>query len=225
VWGEGSADHFRAVGVPESTIRVTGNPRFDSLDPRPMRERALRDVASPPLVYLSNPVDDQGFCSTATKLELFERFVVDATPVLAEQSVELVVKLHPREGRSAFQAILDRHGSSAKIVDGKLFDWLACARGAVVLASTVGLEALAFDVPIAALELPGHGFVFEYVARGAAVGIRLDEIAKGVRALLARDPGRQSAGAALLERHLAHRGDASHRVAETIRSLEASWHA
>src|SRR5262249_39136644 len=154
------------------------------------------------------------------KLDLFDRFVADAGPLLANRGVDLVVKLHPREDRAAFQRVLDRHAARARIADGKLFELLACARAAVVLASTVGLEALVFDVPIAALELPGHGFVFEYVSRGAAVGIRLDAIASGVTALLDRDATRDSAAAALLERHLAHRGEATRRVVDTIRGLE-----
>lgn len=232
VWGEGSADHFRTAGVPAQSICVTGNPRFDVVEPARLRARqgellAALGLGAPPLVYLSNPVDDQGFCSTAAKLELFERFIVESAPVLASRGVDLVVRLHPREDRTAFQRVIDRHLGArvVKIVGGTLFDLLACARAAVVLASTVGLEALVFDVPIAALELPGHGFPFEYVSRGAAVGIRLDAIASGVMAVLDRDPAREQAAATFLERHLAHRGGATRRIAQTISGLGATWRA
>jgi hypothetical protein len=227
VWGEGSAEHFRALGVPASTIRVTGNPRFDSIDPAEWRERRdsiLRGASfdAPPLLYLSNPVDDQGFCSTDVKLGLFERFLVEASPILARRGIQLAVRLHPREDRAAFQRIIDRARMPAKLVDGGLFQWLASARAAVVLTSTVGLEALAFGVPIGVLEMPGHGFAFEYVSRGAAVGIRADGIAVGVETLLDASRHREQAGVALLDRHLAYRGEATHRIAEAIRGQEAA---
>lgn len=224
-WGEGSAEHFRRIGVAAKTIHVTGNPRFDALsidEQRVLGTQLLRDagIASPPLLFLSNPIDDQGFCSTDAKLALFRRFLEDARGELTKRQVPLAVKLHPREDLEAFRRVAIAVGAEVSFLgDAPLFPVLAAARAAIVLASTAGLEALAFGAPLGVLEIPHHGFVFEYVARGAAVGIRSDDIVAGVDKLL----GQTSLDAradAFIERHLAGRGQAAVRVAELLTSLE-----
>ncbi len=227
-WGEGSAEHFRRIGVPPASIAITGNPRFDDLSPQCWQERGqalLRgyELTQAPVLYLSNPIDDQGFCSSADKLALFARFVREAAPALARAGAPLVVKLHPREDLAAFRAAaagLVAHLTFAG--DAPLFALLAVARAAVVLASTVGLEALAFGLPLAALALPGHGFAFEYVERGAAIGLEPGSIADGVATLLAAPTAaRTAAAAALVERHLAGRGQAAQRIADAAMAAPA----
>ncbi|MBX3154704.1 MAG: hypothetical protein KF773_01805 [Deltaproteobacteria bacterium] len=226
-WGEASADHFRSVGAARATIRITGNPRFDGVDPRAWTERGteLRNklgIAREPLLYLSNTIDDMGFCTTAEKMQLFERFLAAAAPVVAAEQRTVVVKLHPREDRAAFEAIAARASVPvAVLVDEPLFAVLAMGRAAVVLASTVGLEALAFGLPLAVLEIPGHGQLFEYVAHEVAVPLWLDRLAGGLTALLATQP---DAGrvARFLERHMAHRGFASRRIADTLVELRGN---
>jgi hypothetical protein len=105
------------------------------------------------------------------------------------------------------------------IADGALFGVLAAARAAVVLASTVGIEALAFGLPLGVVEIPGHGFAFEYVQRGAAAGLSTGSMAAGVRALLDDAPTRRPAAAALIERHLHDRGRAAAHVADVVQQL------
>lgn len=229
VWGEASAEHFRSIGVPASSIRVTGNPRFDGVAPSGWRERgrtlaAELGIEREPLLYLSNTIDDQGFCTTAEKMELFATFVREAAPVLAREHRALVVKLHPREDVEAFRRVA---GGSPGVpvhvlpLEAQLFAVLAMGRAAVVLASTVGLEALAFGLPLAVLAIPGHGHVFEYVARGAAIGLAPGGIADGVARLCA-DGSPPAAAPSFLERHLAHRGEAAARIADEIAALSAA---
>lgn len=224
-WGEASAEHFRAIGVPARAIRVTGNPRFDGVSPAAWRDRgrALADelgLGREPLLYLSNTIDDQGFCTTAEKMALFADFVREARPVLERERRALVVKLHPREDTEAFRrAAAGFPGVPIHVLPpgAPLFAVLAMGRAAVVLASTVGLEALAFGLPLAVLAIPGHGHVFEYVARGAAIGLAPGAIADGLGRLLAAAPPPEAGP--FLERHMAHRGQAAAQIADQIASL------
>jgi len=224
-WGEASAEHFRSIGVPADAIRVTGNPRFDGVSPAAWREHGREFAAQlgldrEPLLYLSNTIDDQGFCTTAAKMELFAGFVREAAPVLAHDRRALVVKLHPREDVAAFRrAAAAFPGVPIHVlpIEASLFAVLAMGRAAVVLASTVGLEAIAFGLPIAVLALPGHGHVFEYVARGAAIGLGPGEIAGGLEQLLTSIPPPEAGP--FLDRHMAHRGEAAARIAAEIVGL------
>ncbi|MDQ3339374.1 MAG: hypothetical protein M4D80_29775 [Myxococcota bacterium] len=218
VWGEGSAEHFAAIGVPPAHLRITGNPRFDSFDVggfRARRDATLAELglAQAPLVFLSNPVETQGFCSAEDKLALFASFLRDAASVT--NGVPIAVKLHSYEDPAVFARAAERAGVPITMVPAStpLFALLAAARAAVVLASTVGLEALVFGVPLGVLQIPGHDFAFEYVQRGAAVGIAADAIAAGVAALLTDG---SSDASHFVERHLAHRGHAAERVGDAI---------
>ena len=241
-WGEASAEHFRAIGVPAASIHVTGTPRFDDVSPAAWRERsralaAELGLAREPLLYLSNTIDDQGFCTTARKLALFAGFVREAAPVLQREGRALVVKLHPREDPAAFRraaAAFPELPIHVLPLEAPLFAVLAMGRAAVVLASTVGLEALAFGLPLGVLAIPGHGHVFEYVARGAATGLAPGGIAEGVARLLATATATAGAtpattattaapaAARFLERHMAHRGEAAARIADQIAALHGA---
>jgi Capsule polysaccharide biosynthesis protein len=151
--------------------------------------------------------------------------LADAGPVLRAQQVPLVVKNHPQEDPETY-ARLARASAIADLVTvlpitTPIFALLAAARAAIVLTSTVGLEALAFGLPIGVLEIPGFAFAFEYVQRGAAVPLTSDSIAAGVTELLAGAPARRAAGQALLERHLYDRGRARTHVADVIERVLA----
>jgi hypothetical protein len=217
-WGEASAEHFRTVGA---QVAITGNPRFDGVDPASWRDKgaelAKQLGVERPLLYLSNTIDDQGFCTTDHKMQLFESFIRAAAPVAGP----IVVKLHAREDADAFRAVAARTGATAHVLkEESLFAVLAMGRAAVVLASTVGLEALAFGLPLAVLEIPSHGHVFEYVERGVAIPVRAADIAGGVRELLAR-PLDAVKTSAFLERHMAHRGHAAEQIADRIIEIAA----
>ena len=225
VWGDASADHFRKVGVPERAIRVTGNPRFDHVDPAEWRERgrglmAKLGIDREPLTFLSNTIDDQGFCTTAQKMELFATFLRAAVPVAARHGRAIVVKLHARESVEAFRAAAAAYPGVHVLADEALYAVLAIGHAAVVLASTVGLEALAFGVPLGVLEIPGHGHVFDYVASGAAVALPLADLSHAIEQLVASSPRAFAAPArTLLDRHMAYRGDAAARIADCVAEL------
>jgi hypothetical protein len=220
-WGEASAEHFQKL---TPYVRVTGTPRWDAIDPAQWSERGASlqkrlGLEQRPLLFLSNTVDDQGFCTTAEKMALFDGFLRSIEP--AVQGRAIVIKLHPRENVHAFRDVAARHPTLRTHVCDReaLYEVLAMGQAAIVLASTVGLEALAFGLPLGVLALPGHGHVFEYVARGAASGITLENAEHEVPRLLARGPGLTPRAREFLERHLAHRGDAARRVADELIDL------
>jgi hypothetical protein len=216
-WGEASAEHFRAV-APGANVCITGNPRFDAIDPaafaapaRALLAKLGLDETRRPLLYLSNPIDDQGFCSPDEKLALFEAFLRGAAPALGDRAV--VVKLHPREDVAAYRAVAAKAPVTTHVVDdAPLFAVLAAGAAAVVLASTVGLEALVFGLPLGVLAIPGHGHVFDYVSSGAALPLDTGPTLAARVSELLRAP-RAPQVAAYLERHLARRGSAAAAVA------------
>jgi hypothetical protein len=227
-WGEGSAEHFRGVAIKGTRVEVTGNPRFDGIELAAWKAKGqalMRELrfGDGPFLYMSNPVDDQRFCTTAEKLQLFERFVERAAPELVRRAAPLVVKLHPREDAAAFRKIAERMPIAVHVAEGApLFAWLAVARGAAVLASTVGLEALRFGVPLGVLPLPGHGHVFEYASRGAAAPLAMDALETGVAEIFDGAGARAEAANALIERHLGAPSGAAVRVADVMEQLGRS---
>lgn len=232
VWGEGSAEHFRQQGVAPVSIAVTGNPRFDDFDVEQWRSRgaelqAKLGVMHKPLAVLTNPVELQGFCGLAEKYALVEGFLQAAAPMCAARDIPIVVKNHLQEDTAAYQALVERvaaahPGLTIKLItDAALFAVVAMARAAVVMASTAGLEALLLGVPLGVLELPPHGFAFEYVARDAAIGIRASSENRTVdidRLLAASAQGLTAAATAFVDRHLASAATstAASRVADAL---------
>jgi hypothetical protein len=228
-WGEGSKDFFVAGRVPQNRIVVTGAPRLDDLDlaawrPRGQELLATLGLRAPPIVFMSNPIELQGYGSKDQKLELFARFLAGAAPVLQARNIAVLVTNHlqedPREyARIAAQSPIP--GLVTVVESAPTLAAIAAARAAVVLTSTVGLESLTFGVPLGVLEIPGHDFAFEYVQRGAAVPIRMADVAAGVEQLLEPDDARTSAGNAFVRRHLHDRGRARYNVADVIERVVA----
>lgn len=225
-WGEGSRELLLTRGVPDDRIVVTGSPRHDDLDPatwRPDAEalRARLGIRGRAITFMSNPIEHQGFGTLEGKLALFERFVREAEPVLRDGDVSLIVKNHLFEDPSTFAAIAMRTPAASRVYverEAPLFAAVAASSAAIVLTSTAGIEALAFGVPLGALAIDGQ-FVFEYVERGAAVGLAPGAIAQGLTELLDRPQARRVAGDALVDRHLHARGRAASNVADVIAAL------
>ncbi len=221
-WGEASAEYFRSVGVASQRIRTTGSPRFDGLDAvdwRPEAATLVRRLGleGGALLLVTNPIDDQGFCSRAQKLTLVGRLLAGLAPFLAETGRAAIVKLHSREAVADYERAARAAGVGDRtriVAEAPLPALFLLSDAVVILASTVGLEALRAGKRLAVLEIPGHGFVHDYVACGAAAGLGWDEpIAGQVRRWL--EAGDDApARAAYVERHLAVREGAAERVAE-----------
>lgn len=192
-WGESSAAYFCQQGVPQDRIYLTGNPRFDHLnqvdwDSLAQEWRQKLSPGKKTLLFLSNPIDDQGFCTTKEKIELIARFVQQLEPLFNDEEFSLFIKLHGRESKSVLITSLQTLPYAGRITilqHEPLYPLFLIASAGVVMASTVGLEALLFGLPLAVLEIPGVGFVHDYVSEGAALGISWDKpISRQVAQLL-----------------------------------------
>ena len=173
-WGETSAEHFRRQGVPADRLILTGNPRFDDLPASHRTGSAAARRERRRLLLVTNPIDDQGFCTTEEKLRMFRRFVEGVQPLLEAGTMELWVKPHGREAAADYvRAIgdLPRSREIRVLADRPLHGLFTEVDAVVVTASSAGLEALLFGLPLGVLELPGAGFVYDYVDRGAALGL------------------------------------------------------
>jgi hypothetical protein len=227
-WGEGSAAYFRSRGAAAERVVPTGNPRFDDLPRMDFTGEAedLRkklDLRDNTLLLMSNPIDDQGFCTTQEKYELVGRFIDDIRPLFDEPDFRLVIKLHPRESVVDFRSLVNGRLSKGQIQvlgGGPLNPLFVLSRAAIVLASTVGLEALMMDVPLGVLEIPGTGFVYDYVERGAAMGLSWKRpMAEQVCELLAGDVCDKQVVKAYIEYSLTTIGEATDRVVDLITGL------
>jgi hypothetical protein len=227
-WGESSAEYFRGVGAPEASICLTGNPRYDSIlskdwQPEANRLQAEWQIGDRNLLFLSNPIDDQGFCTTREKLALVRSFVAGSAALFAVADFRLIMKLHGREAVEDYRAAiadLPYHDRIIVTNAAPLFPLFKLARAAVVLASTVGLEALLFDLPLGVMAIPGVGFVYDYVSSGAAVGLQLDEtLAAQVLALMTNRSAYTEKSESYLKRSLALRGGAARQIALLVSQL------
>jgi len=228
-WGEASAAYFRQAGVAEGRLALTGSPRFDALDETDWHAegaalRARLGLRGRCLLFLSNPIDDLGFCSTREKLELIARFVAGVRGLLEEDGATLLLKLHGSESERAVAEALAPLGlgDRVRIVGGEpLYPLLAAADAAVVLASTVGLEALLLGTPLGVLEIPGAGWVHDYVSGGAGLPLSDGDGLGAKVAELMSTWKRSSAGAVerYISHHLAVRRGATGLVVDAIGSV------
>lgn len=232
-WGEGSRDYFVASKVPRDSIAVTGTPRLDEIDPASWQDRgrellAANRLESRPIALLSNPIEIQGYGPKQVKLDLVARFLAEAAPAVRARQIPIIVKTHLYEDPADFArlAAASPIGDLVTILrkDVPIFAAIAASRAAVVLTSTVGLEALMFGLPLAVLEIPGHEFAFEYVQREAAIPLCAGTIQAGVEELLDNPPSRQRASASFVERHLHDRGRARYNVAAVIQRVLRGSH-
>lgn len=226
-WGESSAEYFLNQGVPDDHIHRTGNPRFDSVlntdwHTEGMRFKAQLGLRDTNLLYLSNPIDDQGFCTTEQKMELFRAFLDGIRSLFNDEDFSLIVKLHSRESLSDFEGVVRSFpfAKSVRVLSSQpLYPLFTVSSGAVVLASTVGLEALFFGVPLGILEIPGTGFVYDYVERKAAIGLTVDSsLAEQVRMLL-HSPAEPDSVNVYISRNLATLENSTGRVVSLIRQI------
>lgn len=227
-WGENSAAYFRQVGVPAERIYVTGNPRFDFVRQTEWQTMAAQLTSQLPLgqtnlLFLSNPIDDQGFCTTAEKMALVHCFITEITPLFENPEFRLLIKLHGRESLADFTGVCAPFPFAAQILilqNEPLYPLFKLADAAIVLASTVGLEALLFGLPLGVLEIPGTGFVFDYVSSDVAQGLTWTQpMAAQIHSLLTPQPERVIATEKYVYCNLASVGNATQQVVSLIKQL------
>ena len=181
-WGIASVEYFQSLPKFGSPVLAVGNPRFDTLLSIPYLEQIAfiksQAAGKPIILYVSNPIDDQGFCSHAVKMKLFAKFLEGLVPHLKQEYIRVAVRLHPRENPQDYQSVWESLALTGYVFflnEPPLFACLRAVDCAVVLASTVGLEAMLAETPVAVVSIPGHGHVYNYVSSGAALGIDVEQ--------------------------------------------------
>lgn len=170
-WGDRSAKYFASVIQTKTQVEITGSPRFDSF----IKEISglSKDPDSKTLGVFTNPIDDQGFCTKAEKLSLFERFVDKAAPYLKEHGISLGVKCHPREDLSEYLNLANKH-IDVRALDKDIKKAISQVDAGIIMASTVGLELLGAGKPIGQLEIPEYGWVFDYTDSASTLKIPVE---------------------------------------------------
>jgi hypothetical protein len=225
VWGEASRGYFRSAGVNEARLRLTGCPRFDQIAEADWEEcrisvRRRFGIEGPVVTLLTNPIDDQGYCTTAEKLSMVAGFFHRTLPVLESEGATLVLKPHARESAREYAEAIgeSRIGRRVRVVEHEpIYSILAASDAAVTLASTAGLEALLFGLPLGVLEIPGAGYVHDYVSSGAAWGLGSNGANGEHIAEMLRTPHAKGAATqAYVGRQIARRTGAAGNVASVV---------
>jgi hypothetical protein len=227
-WGRSSARYFERVGVSVERIHIVGNPRLDELAHRDWSE-AARIVAAKigacaeMLLFVSNPIDNQGFCSTREKYRLFTDFLRAGRPFLESTAYQLVVKLHAGDSLRDFQTLIAQESDPERvklISDIPLYPLIHLSRGVVVMASTAGLEAMLMDRPLGVLPVPGAGYCYDYVEMGAAVGLDLNgHLAEQLGGLISDHSASRQRRHAYIQDQVVNFGCATEAVGELIMQI------
>ncbi len=222
-WGERSASYFRSLGC---KVSIVGNPRYDAVLNASYKEEVEKinstySLGSRTILYVSNPVDDQGFCTAEQKLEQFRRFLQEMNSYRQTLDLKVLVRLHPREEPLLFEKEITRKGFGNWVLLTKghsIFALLKSVDCCVLLASTVGLEALLMGTPIAVIKLPKHGYVFDYVSSNAAIPLDLERDLTVLISYLRSLKGHHF-NDVYLEEHIANRGNATRIAVQRIEEI------
>ena len=224
-WGEASARYFVEVGVQPARVHAIGNPRLDTLASAeldaPAAEIARKlQIESGAVLYVSNPIDHQGFCSEAEKHDLFEQFLIRSAVFFKRTGLRLIVKLHSAEDATAFEEIVARNGAVQHVLfphDVALYPLFKCANAVVVLASTAGLEAILLDRPVGVLPLPHHGYAYDYVTGGGALALTPNaDLDQQLEQLVSDPPELKASRRAYASDQVANFGNAGEKLADWI---------
>lgn len=229
-WGESSAEYFVRQGAPEESIRLTGNPRFDEIGDMDLQARAesiRRELGlrGRTLLFLSNPIEFHGYCTVSEKLELVRNFILGLDPLFDDPEFRVIVKLHSHEDPNDFReaAGASAHRDRILIVSNyELYPLLTLADGAVIFSTTAGLEAVLLGVPLGVVDIPGVGYLHDFVAGGAALPLGWREpMADQVGRLLAAKGRDRPEVQRYLDRTLALRKGATEAVIDLAEEVLA----
>jgi hypothetical protein len=166
-WGEFSLNHFRNVASARSQLLISGSPRYQDIRSKYSGDRNAQRYIG----VFTNPIDDQGFCTHIEKVTLFRRLIEKISDNLKERGLVLLLKAHPRENIAEYEDILRISGVSYEIGDNDIFKCISEVAGGIIFASSVGVELLFLGKNLAQLEMPGFGFLFDYVENGVALPV------------------------------------------------------
>ena len=180
---------FEAAGVAKDTIRVTGVPRFDTLEPAYTQRHGKRRV-----VYVFQPFVKQGRVRPEVAYPLFETLVAGLNTAYRAAPFELILRAHPRSDAQTMQRIEQMMEVPFTLSsEGALPDLLQTANCVVGHYSIGLLESIILDVPVVCVPVPLAGFTAKLEADKQDWFVRSD-----IHCAQTADEVRQSVLAALM---------------------------
>lgn len=165
VMGNFAKEVFQSRGVSASRLVVTGYPLFDriketfSVDEKIKVFQSLGlDEEKPMVVWITNSLGPN-------------EPVINS--ILSTDSVQLVVKLHPRANPEDYEQIISswhKRGKKTNLVvvkDFDLYSLIASCDVAVTVSSTVGLLVLALQKPLIVVDIPDQANFENILKQGA----------------------------------------------------------
>jgi hypothetical protein len=179
VWGDAAREWFLERGVDPERLVVTGSPSFDHLFHKetstlPSKEKlcALLGLDAEKKIYVlaTEPILE-------SDNERSVNCVLEAMKSVPQ--AQLIIKLHPAEGRQALQwyrNLVQASGLTSVVVvsDLDIHSLLKHCDCLMTYDSTVGLEAMLLDKPVIIINPTGHPYRVPYVAHQAALGVHTE---------------------------------------------------
>jgi len=225
---------FTERGVDPDKIFITGAPTFDilsqvggSADTADLRQNLAIDADDKVILLLTSAYVEHGWWSPDMRT-MFVTGIIDSLMPLLENSVRLVIKIHPVENLDEYQEILgpERQGVVLR-KDLKLSDSINVSDVVITGYSTTVLEACVLRKPVIVLNIFGEPEYLPYVEMGLATGVyHLSELKAVVEKMLydlsAREKVLSKADLFLSQNRQSFDGKATSRITDLILELAGS---
>lgn len=177
-WGHKEVEDFEEVYPGnKGKIEVIGSMVYDEIDVTkrnlPKKEIICKELSIPISnnIVLYAPPDDSGMIwSPFTHYDLFERQAVSVIKVLSTfKDVTLIINLHPMHTSRLFQEYVEQSTNIVLLKDYNIFSLISVSDCVLFSGSTVGMDAMHWQVPIIQLALHGSWLPLIFVEYNAAL--------------------------------------------------------
>jgi UDP-N-acetylglucosamine 2-epimerase len=234
VAGSWEKDVLIERGVEPNKIFVTGSPEFDALSPArsspdtaELHQNLAIDTDDKVVLLLTSAYVEHGWWSTDMRTE-FITGIIDSLAPLLDQSVHLVIKIHPVEDIDEYRRIVDQERKGVILrKDLKPSDVINISDVVIAGYSTTVLEACALRKPVIVLNIFGEPEYLPYVEMGLATGVyHLSELKTVVEKMLydlsAREEVLSKVDLFLSQNRQSFDGKATPRITDLILELAGS---
>lgn len=213
-WGKEAKVHFEKIVASNTKVVISGSPRYQAIKNNFTNpQKTVLKIG-----FFTNPIDDQGYCSYAQKFEFFEQVIQKIAPVLQKEQITLLLKTHVREKIEPYCEILEKYQVAFEVGNKDIFNLIAEVKGGIIFASSVGLEMLYLGKNIAQVQLPGFGYVFDYVENQVALPIAKETAGIDIVQYLLRES--KAINDTYLSRHLSPEMDSVSIICNTLINRE-----